>query len=153
MSSDHQQQQQNQEVKPFEIPTPWWPKHAPIYDIEKSYDDNSTNGPFFDGPFPTREQINLLRPPKDQWVDFLGFKVASPIGVPAGPLLNSNWTTLAARLGFDIPTYKTIRSRPHAGHPLPNVVYVDTNGPLSLDQKNQIIKTNKKLISELVIPG
>lgn len=60
--------------------------------------------------------------------DFLGFPVRSLIGVPAGPLLNSNWIRLAAQLGFDIPTYKTIRSEAHPGHRLPNITYVDAHG-------------------------
>jgi hypothetical protein len=51
--------------------------------------------------------------------------VASPLGVPAGPLLTSKWTDLAARLGFDVVTYKTIRSSEFAGHPVPNVVYLE----------------------------
>jgi len=64
--------------------------------------------------------------PTSEWIDFLGFKVASPLGVPAGPLLNSNWISLAGRLGFDIVTYKTIRSDEFQGHPLPNIIYVDS---------------------------
>lgn len=47
------------------------------------------------------------------------------LGVPAGPLLDSSWIHLAARLGFDVLTYKTVRSYPHPSHPLPNVVFVD----------------------------
>jgi len=68
---------------------------------------------------------------EEKWVDFLGFKVARPLGVPAGPLLNARWVTFAAKMGFDIVTYKTIRSQPHPAHPLPNMIYVDTQGMLS----------------------
>lgn len=53
-------------------------------------------------------------------------QVASPVGVPAGPLLDSKWTTLAANLGFDIVTYKTIRSQASTGHDPPNVLYLHT---------------------------
>ena len=53
----------------------------------------------------------------------------SPLGVPAGPLLDSRWTTLAAQLGYDVVTYKTIRSQKHPGHPLPNVIYVQRPAP------------------------
>lgn len=99
----------------------WFPDHPPIYDIKKTYAENAADGPFFDGPIPelpkTKKRFN-----------FLGFPVRSLIGVPAGPLLNSNWISLAARLGFDIPTYKTIRSEAHPGHRLPNVSYVDAKG-------------------------
>jgi len=106
----------------------------PIYDIHKSYLDNSNEGPFFNRPVPER-----LWPPESEWIDFLGYKVASPIGVPAGPLLNSKWTTLAGRLGFDIPTYKTIRSYEHPSHPLPNVMFVETKGELTRDQMGGVV--------------
>jgi dihydroorotate dehydrogenase (NAD+) catalytic subunit len=51
--------------------------------------------------------------------------------VPAGPLLNARWALFAAEMGFDIVTYKTIRSQPHPAHPLPNMIYVETRGALS----------------------
>ncbi|MBD3311069.1 MAG: dihydroorotate dehydrogenase [Candidatus Magasanikbacteria bacterium] len=98
----------------------------PIYHIEKSYQENFSKGPFFSGKIPQR-----IKPQKEKWIDFFGYKIASPLGVPAGPLLNSKWTTLAANLGFDVVTYKTIRSRAHACQPLPNCVYVNTNGSLN----------------------
>lgn len=106
----------------FNIPK-WSPEQQPIYDIHKSYLENADQGPFFKGPIPKR-----TIPPKEKWIDFLGFPVASRIGVPAGPLLTSHWIELAGRLGFDIPTYKTIRSSSHPSHPLPNMVFVDTHG-------------------------
>ncbi len=101
----------------------WFPEHPPLYDITKSYHDNAEHGPFFAGVIPER-----IWPTTSTWNDFLGFKVASKIGVPAGPLLNSKWTTLAGKLGYDIVTYKTIRSQAMAGHPLPNMLYIDVPG-------------------------
>lgn len=108
--------------------------NKPIYDIKKSYLENAEKGPFFTGNFPERKL-----PPKDQWTDFLGFKVASPIGVPAGPLLNANWTTAALNLGFDIVTYKTIRSKEHPAHPVPNMVYIETKGFLDPTKEGEVI--------------
>lgn len=93
-------------------------KPKPIYDIEKSYLENAELGPFFEGEIPLREE-------SFEMIEFLGFPVNSRIGVFAGPLLNSKWIKLASDLGFDILTYKTIRSREFQGHPLPNIVYVD----------------------------
>jgi dihydroorotate dehydrogenase (NAD+) catalytic subunit len=90
----------------------------PIYDITKTYLENANEGPFFLGEIPEYERA--VQP-----VDFLGFKLNSPLGVPAGPLLNSKWIALAASLGFDVPTYKTIRSFPYPSHPLPNIVFVE----------------------------
>nr|NGX58653.1 NAD-dependent dihydropyrimidine dehydrogenase subunit PreA [Chlamydiota bacterium] len=108
---------------------------APIYDICKTYLENAIEGPFFKEPIPERKWQD-----PDQWMDFLGHQVASPLGIPAGPLLNSKWTTLAARLGFDILTYKTIRSYEHPAHPLPNVIFVETEGALTHDRMGQFVK-------------
>ena len=94
----------------------WYPDHPPIYDIHKTYTENAEQGPFFSGAIPKRHPVKP--------VDFLGFEINSPIGVPAGPLLNARWIALAAKLGYDVPTYKTIRSYAHPSHALPNVVYV-----------------------------
>ncbi|MCB1111560.1 MAG: dihydroorotate dehydrogenase [Chlamydiales bacterium] len=103
----------------------WWPINSAIYDIEKSYLDNAEEGPFFSAEIPERPGVH-----ETQWRDFLGYKVASPIGVPAGPLLNSRWIGAAADLGFDILCYKTIRSAPHPGHPTPNMVFIDRRDQL-----------------------
>lgn len=94
-----------------------------IYDITASWADNVARGPQFDSPVPQRPQTH-----SDQWIDFLGYKVASRIGVPAGPLLDSRWTSLAASLGYDIVTYKTIRTAASAGHAPPNVLYLQADG-------------------------
>lgn len=56
--------------------------------------------------------------------DFCGISIASPLGIPAGPLLNSRWIHYYARLGFDVLTYKTVRSRARPCHPLPNLLPV-----------------------------
>lgn len=53
--------------------------------------------------------------------DFCGLPVDSPLGVPAGPLLNGKWCLYYASLGFDVLTYKTVRSRERACYPLPNL--------------------------------
>lgn len=113
----------------------WWPEKPPIYDIYKTYLQNLEEGPFFEGFIPER---NL--PSEDKWIDFLGFKVAAPLGVPAGPLLNSRWVSFAAEMGFDIVTYKTIRSAPHPAHPAPNMIYVDAKGQLTADRFQETLK-------------
>jgi len=43
--------------------------------------------------------------------DFLGFKVDSPFGFIAGPLINGNFIQEAFNKGFDICVYKTVRTR------------------------------------------
>jgi dihydroorotate dehydrogenase len=56
---------------------------------------------------------------------FCGLPVASPLGIPAGPLLNGRWVLYYAALGFDVLTYKTVRSVARECYPLPNLVPVD----------------------------
>ena len=92
---------------------------SPIYDIHKTYLENIRQGPIFHGTIPKR-----IWKEEKEWSRFLGYSIASKIGVPAGPLLDSRWCQLAAALGFDIITYKTIRSTSFQGHPLPNIVMV-----------------------------
>ena len=112
----------------------WWPENPPIYDIQKSYSENLEKGPFFEGAIPNR-----TLPSEEKWFDFLGFKVAAPLGVPAGPLLNGRWSLFAAEMGFDIVTYKTIRSKVHLAHPVPNMIYVDTQGMLSYQRASETL--------------
>jgi len=100
--------------------------HTPLYDIDKTYLENAEKGPFFKGTIPSRKW-----PDKKEWIDFLGFPLASRIGVPAGPLLNSRWIGLASELGYDLLFYKTIRSRAHPGHPLPNIIFLNEPKQLS----------------------
>jgi len=87
------------------------------YDITQSYDWHYANGPIIDFELPE----NL---PARQPTEFLGFKINSPLGVPAGPLLNANWIKLFAACGWDLPIYKTVRSRAVPCHPNPNIVFV-----------------------------
>ena len=113
----------------------WYPDHPAIYDINKTYLENADHGPFFKGTIPERTKTKKK-------FHLFGFEVNSPIGVPAGPLLNSRWIALAAKLGYDIPTYKTIRSFAYAGHPLPNVIYVE---PLGLFKAKHLEKPPRDL--------
>lgn len=90
-----------------------------LYNVNASYDENCAKGPVFSGEIPERKL-----PPKEKWFDFLGIPVASRLGIPAGPLLNSKWSNLAFQLGADICYYKTIRAEPKAVNGFPNVRYL-----------------------------
>lgn len=85
------------------------------YDISKSYDWNYEHV-----PEPPETDVPLV--PGD-WT-FCGLPVASPLGIPAGPLLNSRWILFYARLGFDVLTYKTVRSGYRASFEPPNLLPV-----------------------------
>lgn len=101
-----------------------------IYDETLSYEENLLQGPKFSGQFPKREMPES----RSDFLDFLGHQVASPLGIPAGPLLDSRYIYFAARMGFDLLTYKTIRSVSWPAHQVPNIVFVK-NGK---DEKGEI---------------
>ena len=88
----------------------------PRYDIAQSYDWNYAHAP--NAP----PAVEVPEYP-GSW-DFLGIPVNSPLGIPAGPLLNSNWILYYARLGFDVLVYKTVRSRERASYEPPNLLPV-----------------------------
>lgn len=93
------------------------------YNIDLSYDANYAAGPDFSGDLPDLAAVNSGLPP----ATFLGHAVNSTFGVPAGPLLNSAYIGLYARLGFDVLTYKTVRTGYAPSHPFPNVRAVETS--------------------------
>lgn len=62
-----------------------------------------------------------------------GYPVASSIGIPACAIMTSNGIAWASRAGFDILTYKTVRSHPFNGHPLPNLFVLEN--PEKIDTK------------------
>ena len=84
----------------------------PTYDRLQSYDWNYEHAP---------DPVELAVPAvPGQW-EFCGLPVASPLGVPAGPLLNGKWCLYYASLGFDVVTYKTVRSQARACYAMPNL--------------------------------
>jgi len=89
----------------------------PRYDPRQTYDWNYTHAP---APVPHDE------PPVPGSWDFCGLPVQSPLGIAAGPLLNGKWILYYAALGFDVLTYKTVRSRHRDCYALPNLQPVET---------------------------
>ena len=53
------------------------------------------------------------------------YALNSPLGIAAGPLLNSKWVEAYARLGYDVLTYATVRSGFAPAHALPNIRAVE----------------------------
>ncbi len=91
-------------------------KTPQVYDYRRSYDWNYANAP-------ESASDNDISPLPGNW-EFCGFKVNSPLGMPAGPLLNSAWILHYARLGFDVLTYKTVRSLDRPCYEPPNLLPV-----------------------------
>lgn len=92
----------------------------PFYDPEKSYEENFAKGPF--GAFADGEIFETPGEPKE---NFLGHPVHLPFGIPAGPLVNGRFVKAALDKGFDVPVYKTVRTRIYPAHPWPNVLPVE----------------------------
>ncbi len=91
-----------------------------IYNTTLSYDENAFKGPFFKGTIPER-----IIPPRDQWTQIFGQDVIAPLGVFSCPFVtNARSMKLASDLGYDLITWKSIRSKPTSAHPFPHVTYV-----------------------------
>jgi dihydroorotate dehydrogenase (NAD+) catalytic subunit len=97
----------------------------PKYDAARSYDWNFDHAP---------EPVQIDVPAVSGTWTYCGLPVDSPLGVPAGPLLNGRWLLYYASLGFDILTYKTVRSSARECFPLPNLLPVET-GQLAESRK------------------
>lgn len=111
---------------------------TPFYDPNLSYEDNYNDGPF--GAFADGDVFEQRGEPQ---YDFLGQKVYSPFGIPAGPLLNSKFCKAAFEKGFDISVYKTVRSSVFPSHPFPNILAVKLEGDLTLEKaQNKLIGDN-----------
>ncbi len=129
---------------------------TPFYDPSKTYDENYDKGPFgafAEGPERSRTSIPLSttlsvnrmgrRTDGKPQHDFLGQKVYTPFGIPAGPLINSNFCKGAFEKGFDICVYKTVRSGVYPCHPFPNVLAVKVEGDLTIKRaQDKLIADN-----------
>jgi dihydroorotate dehydrogenase len=101
-----------------------------MFDSNKSFEDNATQGPFnafADG--------NVYEQKGDPDKEFLGCKVYEPFGIPAGPLPTVKHIKAAFEKGFDLPVYKTVRTRERKSHPWPNIVPVEVDGDLTMEKK------------------
>jgi dihydroorotate dehydrogenase len=84
----------------------------PRYDRRQTYEWNYRHAP---------EPVAVKAAPVPGEWSFCGRPIPSPLGVAAGPLLNGAWCLYYASLGFDVLTYKTVRSRARECYPLPNL--------------------------------
>ena len=92
--------------------------HLQRYQREQTYDWNVEHAP---------QQLPDVPVPRvtGQWT-YCGLPVNSPLGIAAGPLLNGSWCRYYAALGFDVLTYKTVRSGARECYALPNLLPVAT---------------------------
>lgn len=95
------------------------PKKPQAYDYAKSYAWNYDHSP----PVGSAVEPTSV----DCGCDFFGKPVESQLGIAAGPLLNGRWILHYAQLGFDVLTYKTVRSRVRECYAPPNLVPVSAS--------------------------
>jgi dihydroorotate dehydrogenase len=100
-----------------------------VYNFRRSFDDN-VRGPW--DRLPDWDGVTRGR----RW-SLLGFDIGYPIGIPASALtVNADYIEYYARYGFNVMTYKTVRSMQWEAHPEPNWVYLsDLDTPLPLSDE------------------
>ena len=102
------------------------------YDITQDYAWNFDHVP---------ESIRLVAASVGGDWSYCGVAVDSPLGIAAGPLLNGEWLLYYASLGFDVLTYKTVRSCERASYGLPNLQPIAWEGgvvPPELEVTNKM---------------
>ncbi len=102
-------------------------RSTPFYNPDLSYEANYEQGPFGLFAVPAPQTAGTEAQPAHS---FLGSPVTLPFGIPAGPLLNGRFVKAALDRGFDLPVYKTVRTRRWASHAWPNVLAVHAGGDL-----------------------
>lgn len=104
-----------------------------MYNTSRSYEENYFNGPdsncLIEKKFPKLKYTDKPR------YEFLGIPLHLPLGVAAGPLLNSSYVKVAIDAGFCLPVYKTVRSRAWKSNQMPNILSI-VSGQKSLFANN-----------------
>ncbi len=88
-----------------------------MYDINKTFEENIAFGPIANLNFPEVKSIKRK-------YSFLGHKLNSLFGVAASPLTHgSRAVSVCSRLGYDIITYRSVRSIEWHGQKYPHLLY------------------------------
>lgn len=119
---------------------------TPFFDPEKTYEENFEKGPY--GAFIKPTLYKNIGDPK---YTLLGHSVYLPFGIPAGPLLNGKYVKAALDMGFDIPVYKTVRTRKYPCNPWPNVLSVHVKGNLTLKQAEKGVSADHNYFEPISI--
>ena len=105
----------------------------PFYDPARTYLEN-----FEQGPFSFFAEQCVYQDHGEPRYKFLGHEVNLPLGIAAGPLLNGRFVKAALDKGFDLPVYKTVRTRRYPSHAWPNVLAVHPKGDLGLGAESLV---------------
>ncbi len=94
--------------------------HQSLYDTKKTYHENFAEGPF--GDF--ADGVIIPNEGEPQF-SFLGKPVYAPFGIAAGPLPNNRFVKAAWDKGFDIITFKSVRTTEYPCNAMPNVLPIE----------------------------
>ncbi|HXH82473.1 MAG TPA: hypothetical protein VNN07_06040 [Candidatus Tectomicrobia bacterium] len=95
----------------------------------------------------------MRRMPAGPGGQLLGYRLNSPLGIASGPLLNSRWVEAYARAGFDVLTYRTVRSSFVPAHPLPNVRVVENREGAAVAVRRAGLNGHQTLAVSLGMPS
>ncbi|HTR19201.1 MAG TPA: hypothetical protein VMH91_04485 [Candidatus Paceibacterota bacterium] len=118
---------------------------APFFDPTKSYYENWEQGPFNDFA------DGVVLPTSKARFTYLGHGISYPLGIAAGPLVNGKFVKAALEKGFDVPVYKTVRSREKKCNEWPNVLPVEIEGELTLEKAEKGLTTKAGYTEPLAI--
>lgn len=81
------------------------------------------------------------------------YRLNSPLGISAGPLLNSKWVEGYARLGFDVLTYKTVGSAFRPAYNLPNIRPVENREVVAVATRRGHANGNPTIAVSMGLPS
>lgn len=102
----------------------------PLYDRTLSFEENAEKPPLAADVLPT-----LPRLPTHTTTRFFDYMLNTAIGAAPCAATTSRGIAQLAAMGFDVITYKTIRSRAQKSHPTPNIYYIKGATTLELTKK------------------
>ena len=117
------------------------------YDIAASYSENFQRGP----RLPSSANVPAI--PANERVEFLGQHVNSRLGIAAGLLLNAKWIEGYAARGWDLLSYKTVRSAARECYPPPNWAFVNADAGEGPVFATEILSEDPETISSAVCFG
>jgi dihydroorotate dehydrogenase len=70
-------------------------------------------------------QVQQIEQLYDTQYTLFNYSISFPLGIPACAIMTSKWIPMFASAGFNIFTYKTVRSEAHQALPFPNICFID----------------------------
>lgn len=117
----------------------------PFLNPNKSFEDNAASG-----PDELAQKIPQNHPAKRDFSLF-GHPLDFPLGVPAGPLPTSAYIQQAVNLGYDVLTYKTVRSTKLLAHPWPNMLPVKIQAQMPPQNTPEEVTTKESFETPVTI--